>query len=200
MPADQALSLLLPEIIPVSRVFLTLAVLSTLLLLTAVWLGLDLGDVRQLDPVIQKQVSIHLLMGVAAIVGAVLVHAIVLTYFMGTGRWLEETSNAYQLANDWQKQSRELKWRVLPAMGTSLLLLISTGAFGGAADPASALGFKGFGPLSAAHVHLLVASVTVMFNLMVNVWEYNALSRNGQLVNEVLQEVRRMRTERGLPV
>jgi hypothetical protein len=119
---------------------------------------------------------------------------------MGTGRWLEETCTAYRLGDDWQTGSKNLKWQLYPAMVMSLLLLIVTGAFGGAADPASAVGFKGWGPVTAAQVHLAVAGLTLAVNAAVNIAEYLALSRNGRLVNEVLQEVRRIRTERGLEV
>ena len=60
--------------------------------------------------------------------------------------------------------------------------------------------FKGWGPLTAAQVHLSVAGLALAINAGVNFAEYVALSRNGRLVNEVLQEVRRIRKERGLEV
>lgn len=183
-----------------TRIFLTLAICSTGTLLTTFWLGLEVGDASVRSTAVQSRVAVHFLMGVGALVFAVLVHALVVTYFMGTGRWLEETCNAYRLGTAWQTGSKNLKWRLYPAMVTSLLLLIATGAFGGAADPASAVGFKGWGPLTAAQVHLAVAGLTLAVNAAVNIAEYVALSRNGQLVNEVLQEVRRIRTERGLDV
>src|SRR5438270_510356 len=101
---------------------------------------------------------------------------------------------------DWQVRSRDLKWRLHPAIIVSLALLILTGALGAAADPASAVGFRGIGPFTGAQVHLSIAIATLLVNAAVNVWEYRALSRNGQLVNEVLGEVRRIRAERGLEV
>ena len=183
-----------------TRIFLTLAICSTGTLLTALWLGLEIGDASLRASAVQSRVAVHFLTGVAALVFAVLVHALVVTYFMGTGRWLEETCTAYRLGDAWQTGSRNLKWRLYPAMVASLLLLIVTGASGGAADPASAVGFKGWGPLTAAQVHLAVASLTLAINAAVNIGEYVALRRNGRIVNEVLQEVRRMRLERGLEV
>jgi hypothetical protein len=183
-----------------TRIFLSLAICSTGTLLTALWLGLEVGDASVRATAVQSRVAVHFLTGVGALVFAVLLHALVVTYFMGTGRWLEETCTAYRLGAAWQTGSKNLKWRLYPAMVTSLLLLIVTGAFGGAADPASAVGFKGWGPLTAAQVHLAVAGVTLAVNAAVNIAEYVALSRNGRLVNEVLQEVRRIRSERGLEV
>jgi hypothetical protein len=183
-----------------ARIFLTLAICSALALAVALWLGLRIGDASVREAAVQSRVAVHFLTGVAALVLAVLVHALVITYFMGTGRWLEETCAAYRLGESWQARSRVLKWRLYPAIAGSLLLLIATGALGGAADPASAVGFKGVGPCTAAEVHLYAAAAMLAVNAAVNAFEYLALRRNGTLVNEVLAEVRRIRLERGLDV
>jgi hypothetical protein len=183
-----------------TRIFLTLAFCSTLTLLAALWLGLQVGDASSRASAVQSRVAVHFLTGVAALVFGVLVHALVVTYFMGTGRWLEETCTTYRLGDAWQTDSKNLKWRLYPAMVASLLLLIGTGASGGAADPASAVGFKGWGSLTAADVHLVIAGLTLGINAIVNIAEFAALRRNGRIVNEVLQQVRRIRLERGLEV
>jgi hypothetical protein len=183
-----------------TRIFLSLAVCSNLTLLAALCLGLTIEDASLRDAAVQSRVGVHFLTGVAAIVFGAFVHALVVTYFMGTGRWLEETCNAYRLGKSWHEASRGVKWKLYPALVTSLGLLIATGAFGTAADPASPVGFRGIGPFSAAQVHLSFAVVTLAVNLCVNVWEYSALYRNGKLVTEVLREVRRIRVERGLEV
>lgn len=183
-----------------TRIFLTLSIAATGTLLVALWLGLSIGDAAEPTPAAQHRVSVHFLTALGALVFAVLVHAIVLTYFMGTSRWLEETSNAYRLDAGWQQQSKDMKWKLYPAMVVALTMLIVTGAFGGAADPASAVGFRGWGPFSAAHIHLAFAVLTVLVNAMINAWEYSALRRNGRLVQDVLQQVRRIRVERGLDV
>ncbi|HTI51021.1 MAG TPA: hypothetical protein VL475_08720 [Planctomycetaceae bacterium] len=174
--------------------------MSTAALLATFWLGWQIGDATSRELATQGRVGVHFLTAVGALCFALLVHALVLTYFMGTGRWLEETCQAYRLGDEWQSRSRNLKWRMYPAMVLSLVLLIGTGALGGAADPASALGFQGIGGLTAAQLHLAVAAATLAFNAFVNVYEFLSLRRNGLLVNEVLGEVRRIRLERGLPV
>ena len=183
-----------------TRIFLTLATFSNLILAIALWLGLRIGDATQRDLAVQSRVAQHFLTGLAALVIGVLVHALVITYFMGTGRWLEETCKAYRLGDQWQARSRELKWRLYPALIAALVLLIVTGALGGAADPASAVGFRGIGPFAPNEVHLGVAVLTLCVNLAVNMLEYRALLRNGLIVTEVLAHVRRIRLELGLPV
>lgn len=178
------------------RIFTTLALLSTAGLATAFGYGLAIGDAKAPD----SGVDLHFGLAMIALILAALVHAIVLTYFMGTGRWMEETTKAYRLDERWRLGSNSLKYRTVPGMVVCLLLLVATGAFGAAADPASPVEFAGWGSLDAATVHLLVALLTLGLNLTVNFWEYIALDRNGLLVNEVLDEVRRIRLERGLPV
>lgn len=181
-----------------TRIFLTLASLSTLLLLAVFFLGLNIGDARLLES--QTLVSWHLLLALTGLVFAALVHALVLTYFMGTGRWLEDVSRAYQLDGHWRADSQRLKYRTLPLMTVCLLLLLTTVGFGAAADPASKSGFAGWFGLSASTWHMLVAAATLCFNFVANLREFHALERNGELIQEVLRKVREIRVARGLPV
>lgn len=182
------------------RTFATLAVIATALLVTALVLGLQIGDAKVVERAVQQRVSVHLLMGLAALVSTALVHAIVLTYFMGTGRWLEETCKAYKIDERYVNENQSLKYRTLPWMCVALGFLIATGGLGGAADPASTVAWKGIGPLSAKWLHFTAACTTLAVNLLVNVTEYLNIARNGRVVNDVLAEVRRIREERGLPV
>lgn len=181
-----------------TRIFLTLASVSTLLLLTVFGLGLNIGDPRSLES--QSLVSWHLMLALTGLVVAALVHALVLTYFMGTGRWMEDVSKAYQLDGHWRLESQRLKYRVMPWMTGGLLLLLITIGFGAAADPAARLGFSGWLGISASTWHLLVAITTLSVNVLANVREFQSLERNGELVREVVEKVREMRIARGLPV
>ncbi len=184
----------------VKRIFLTLAVIANLILIVAVVMGLQIGDVRSLEREVQSQVSLHMLIGLGALTFATFVHAILLTYFMGTGRWIEETSQAYALDLHWYQQNQKIKYGTIPGMVACLLLLITTGAVGAAADPATPVSLDGTLGLSGATIHFIVAVGTVIMNLLVNFLEFVAISRNGSIVENVLLEVRRIREERGLPV
>lgn len=183
-----------------NRIFLTLAILAGLAVLTAVVLGLQIGDAKSLDSAVQSQISRHLLVGVGALTFATLVHAVLLTYFMGTGRWIEETSHAYDLGSDWHQQNQKIKYGLLPAMTLCLVLLIATGALGAAADPATPVSLDGTFGLSGATIHFAVSITTAIVNLLVNVLEFAAISRNAAIIEGVLVQVRRIRLDRGLPV
>lgn len=182
------------------RIFLTLAVLANSALLTAVIMGLMVGTAESLDPVVQGRVSRHMLIGLGALTFATLVHAILFTYFMGTGRWLEETSQAYSLDRQWYQQNQKIKYGVLPGMTVCLLLLITTGALGAAADPATPVSLDGTLGLSGATIHFLTAVICLFANLIVNLLEFVAITRNARIIEGVLAEVHRIRVERGLPV
>ncbi|MEX0716834.1 MAG: hypothetical protein WD066_09615 [Planctomycetaceae bacterium] len=180
------------------RIFISLAVVSTVLLVATFVFGLWIEDPRDVGEAALAARRLHLLTALAGLLFASLVHAIVLTYFMGTGRWLEETSRAYRLDSSWFDESRALKHRTIPAMVGALALLILTAVFGAGADPASAVRFGEWFGLGPGTLHFLLAATTVGVNLVVNLLEYAALDRNGRLVDEVVAQVTRIRRDRGL--
>jgi hypothetical protein len=164
----------------VVRIFLPLALVSTVTLIAAMMLGLMIEDPKVATAAVQQGVQYHFLTALVALMSTTLVHAIVLTYFMGTGRWIEETSNAYRLPATFRSRSQTVKYRTVPAMVGAFLLLLCTGA--------------------PDKLHLAAAIISVIANIGVNYLEFLALERNGEIVDEVLDEVRRIRVEKGLAV
>ncbi len=183
-----------------SRIFLSLCMAGTAFVAIAFFLGLGIDDPTVNTLEVQQGISTHMLIGLGGLIFAALVHAIVFTYFMGTGRWLEETSRAYKLPEDFFASSQKIKYRILPGVTACILMLVLTGAFGGAADPASAVGFHGWFGFTPSTVHLTVAILTVLTNVAVSIHEFQSIERNGEIIEQVMNEVRRIRTERGLPV
>jgi hypothetical protein len=169
----------------VKRIFLALTVVSTSLLVASFVLGCEIGDIRSVSSWTRKLLSYHLLISVAALIFAALVHAVLLTYFMGTSRWIEEARQAYKFDARWSEENRRLKYRAIPTMVLCLLLLISN---------------IPLGAVASANVHLVVAILTLVVNLAVNAMEYAAIRRNGELIAAVVIEVRRIRETLGLPV
>ena len=183
-----------------TRIFITLSFCGTALLGLSVFLGLGIGDAATRDPAVQSAVGNHMMIGLGGLIFAALVHAICFTYFMGTGRWIEETSSAYKLADGFFRENQTIKYRTLPGMMSSIILLVLIGAFGAAADPASAVGFKGWFGMTPATIHLVIVIAAIAVNLAANVHEFRSIERNGEIIESVMDEVRRIRTERGLPV
>lgn len=177
----------------VKRIFLTLATISNLALATAFGLGWVIGDPGAPDRAVRQAVSLHLLVALGAALLCLLVHAIALTYFMGTGRWIEETCEAYRLGEAARQQNIRLKYRVIPGMVFCILLLIATGALGAMSDPGASRG-----KALPSVIHFTAACLTLGANLFVSFLQLSTISRNGTLVDAIVTEVREIRRSRGL--
>ena len=185
------------------RIFLTLAVLAHVTMIVALVLGLQIGDPMQdggRDPAVNARIGTHILVGLGALSGTMMVHALVFTYFMGTGRWLEETSTAYKLAPEWYQRNQKIKYGVLPGIFISFLVVIAAGSTGAVADPATVLSLEKTLGLSDATLHFAVALSACLVTAVINFMQFFAIAGNSAIVEGVLAEVRRIRIERGLPV
>jgi hypothetical protein len=100
-----------------TRIFLTLASLSIILLVAAMMLGLSMGDLYE-QPVPSHETlhwaTLHRLTGVAAALMVVFVESVVVTYFIGTSRWCKEVVETYQLDRASVLASNRLKRRTFP--------------------------------------------------------------------------------------
>src|SRR5436853_3388842 len=118
--------------ISMTRIFRSLAAIDGLLLLVAY----SLGTLSKLwDGVHQPQYRIywfHFLFGLTASLLTLLVHCLIFTYFLGTGRWVKEVKLAYNLPDaPLYKRTRELKRLVYPVALAAMLITIGTSAAGG---------------------------------------------------------------------
>ena len=138
--------------------------------------------------VYQQRFALHLLAGLFTAVLSLVVHSLALTYFMGTGRWVQEVVAAYRLPDSLWNQARQLKQRTFPFLLGSILLIIGTAALGAATD-------RG---LIDRNMHLAVAVLAISFNFWSYLREYVAIRANGELLDQIMGEVTRMRRERGL--
>src|SRR5260370_12807334 len=74
---------------------------------------------------------LHFLLGLAAAMMTLLVHCLIFTYFLGTGRWVKEVKLAYDLPDaPLPRLTRELKRRVFPPALFAMLTAIATGPAG----------------------------------------------------------------------
>jgi hypothetical protein len=185
------------------RIFLTLAILANLTMIVSLVLGLQIGDPMQdggLNAEVNARIGTHILLGLGALSGTMLVHALLFTYFMGTGRWIEETSAAYKLPDDFHKANQGVKYRILPGILISFFMVLSTGMLGAVADTATSVSLESITGLKDATLHFTMAVATWMVTLIINVTQYFSIMQNSNIVEAVLAEVRRIRLERGLEV
>lgn len=177
----------------VTRIFLVLSTIANASLLAAFAFGWRIGDIHSVSDAVRDASTLHFLTALGAALLAILVHAVAMTYFMGTGRWIEETSLAYRLGDEGHAANVRLKYRVIPGAVLCFALLLATGSFGAIADPASHVDV----PYSAT-IHFTLAVTTLAVNLLVSWVEWSNIARNGRLVEAIVEEVRRIRREKGL--
>jgi len=190
----------------VNRIFFPLALLAVAAVVGVMALGLylhqfDVRDARDADA--QRLATVHRLSGIAAGLVVLLVESVVVTYFIGTSRWCKEVSETYRLDPSFVARSNRLKRKTFPHAVAGMLTVVTIVALGGAADPAVDLpppplqNLIGLG-ISWADVHLFgavagLALIVFGFYVMAN----NLLA-NLDVINAVMTEVKRIRTERGL--
>ncbi|HLN33258.1 MAG TPA: hypothetical protein VK395_36355 [Gemmataceae bacterium] len=131
----------------------------------------------------------HFLIGLTTSMLTLLVHCLIFTYFLGTGRWVKEVKIAYGLADDpLPRLTRDLKRRVFPPALYAMLSAIATGAAGAAAQV----------QVSPWLLHASLACLTLVINFWAFGIEMSCLRTNGVVLEQVMREVDRLRAERGL--
>jgi hypothetical protein len=172
-----------------TRLFRIVATLTVVLLLSS----FGSGVVSWFREGSQKNTDIYLLhfvLGLTTALTTLFVHCLVLTYFLGTGRWVKEVCIAYGLPDDnLPKLTRDIKRRNTPPVILAMLVTIAAAAAGMAAQQQAWPGW----------VHLTLAVITLTLNLYAFWVESGNMQLNGRILDEVTTEVERIRAERGLP-
>ncbi len=152
-----------------------------------------LGWVSRLQDGAHRELSVyitHFAVGLLTALLTLLVHSIIFTYFLGTGRWVKEVGIAYKLPDQLlPKQTRELKRRVFPPALFAMLIVIAAAAAGQGAQ-------MGMWHWS---IHMTVATLTLLINGWAYRVEYRCLAENAVILESVMREVERIRAKEGLP-
>jgi hypothetical protein len=191
-----------------TRIFSSLAVFAVVCLLATFLVGWSLrsGNMHDIkDVTTQQRGTIHRLAGIATGVYVILVDSIVVTYFIGTSRWCKEVVDTYHLDPQLVVRANRLKRRTFPIAVISMLVAVSIVALGGAADPGAimpkpetALHAPLLAGVTWREIHLLAAVVGILAIVYGFYRAWNNIQANHELIDEVLTDVKRIRTERGL--
>jgi hypothetical protein len=170
------------------RTFPALASLTGLALLATFAVGLVRGfapaALDRIDPLL------HFKLGLFTIILNLGVHCLIFIYFLGTGRWVKEVAGAYDIPDaPLPRLTRELKRRSFPPALFAMLVPIAAAAAG---QGTSLLGWPW-------QIHLGLGILSLLVNGWAFVVEYRCVVENARVLHEVLQEVDRIRTARGLP-
>jgi MFS family permease len=167
-----------------------------MLFAAAIILGLSIGDLYA-NPVATSTIEWrgrHMLIGVAAALAVVFVESIIVTYFIGTGRWCKEVTETYQLPRGDLVESTRLKRRTFPLAVVGMLTVVGVSALGAASDP----GTHRPGTADMATWHLAAA----FGGLAVVAWTYYQawlnISAQQRVIERIVAQVQRIRRELGL--
>lgn len=179
-----------------TRILLTLASLSMLLLVGALLAGFSIGDIYA-QPVSEDTLqwaTVHRLTGLAAALGVVFVESIIVTYFIGTSRWCKEVVETYHFDPEYVRASNRLKRRTFPWALAGMLVVVGVIALGAASDPPARLA----DPEAWSYWHLAGALVGVVFIAWTYLVAWNNVVANHAIIERLVAEVCRVRQERGL--
>ncbi len=181
----------------VTRIFTTLVWFALVMMGAALVLGLWLGDLHvDHSEETLRWATVHRLTGVATALVVVLVNSIVVTYFIGTSRWCKEVGETYGLDRSFILRSNQLKRRTFPWAVVGMLTVVGVIALGGAADPATGRP----GTEDWVTPHLLGALTGLVLVGWVFWIEWQNIAQNQRVIADVMAEVRRIRTAKGLEV
>jgi hypothetical protein len=142
----------------------------------------------------RSRMTLHLLLGSAAALMAILVNSITITYFVGTSRWCREVCETYQLPADLVEQSAKLKRRTFPWALVGVLTVIGIVGLGAAADASGANHVR-----SAAFVmpHYLAAMAGIVV-IAISFWvQQQRIAENYAIIEQILAHVKAIRESRG---
>ena len=171
----------------VTRTFTTLAIVILILFAGTIAAGLILF--AQDGAEAKQEYLVHFYLGLTTSMVVLLVHCLIFTYLLGTGRWVKEVGLAYQLPDQpYPKWTRELKRQTFPPALFAMLSVIAAAAAGAGAEV----------KIWPWYLHAMLAAFTVVVNLWAFRIEYRNLQTNAGIIVAVLEEVDRIRIQQGL--
>ncbi|RLS69569.1 MAG: hypothetical protein DWI01_08190 [Planctomycetota bacterium] len=179
------------------RVYSRAAMFAVALMLATALLGLWIGDLHgQTDRAVLRWGTVHRLSGVFAALMVVLVNSMAVTYFIGTGRWCREVVETYGLSAALTQRAKAIKRAAFPGSVIGMLAVVGIVALGGAADPATGRP----GTQNWVTPHLVGAMALAALIAWCFQSQLPRIRRQQALIEEVLDEVRVIRRDRGLDV
>ena len=184
-----------------NRIAAVLAVVAGLFLTISVVTGacLLMGDIRNpADRTAFQFMSVHRLAGIAGGVVILLVNSVVVTYFIGTSRWIKEVCDTYRLPATFSDRSTRLKRQTFPASLVSMLTILGIATLGAIADPMAYHHLKAPEGISWGMLHLSAVCVGMFVMGYCYYMQRRNILANQGIINEVVAEVQQVRAARGL--
>jgi hypothetical protein len=152
-----------------------------------------LKSARDRYDAVSRPMWAHVLLGTAAALVTVLVNSIAVTYFIGTSRWCKEVSDTFGLDPAYAQRSARIKRQSFPWSLLGILTILGVIALGAAADVHGSNRERA----SAFVMPHYIAALAGMVIIGLAFWmQAQKMLANGELINEIMQQVQRARDER----
>ena len=139
--------------------------------------------------------TLHMLLGSAASLMAILVSSITITYFIGTSRWCKEVCDTYRIEGALAERAAKIKRSAFPWALAGVLTIIAIVALGAAADPSGA-NFERSASLVLPHYIAAIIGLVIVAGCF---WmQTQRIAENYQTIEEILGEVNRIREEKNV--
>ena len=148
---------------------------------------------------VERWKSVHFLSGLLSAVVVMFVAGVAITYFVGTSRWCREVVDAYHLDIELARASARLKRRTFPVVVTAMVGLVVVAALGGASDPGANLQLEPPGSLGWNDIHFAAALLVLFLVAWAYYVAWSNITEHQHVMTKIMDEVKRIRAERGLP-
>jgi hypothetical protein len=125
----------------------------------------------------------HTLTGVMATMTCCAVHCIVFTYFMATAKWVQHAVSVKRLDPELTGPTRSFRAQAFPAALLAIAVVFVAAVLGAAHENYAI----------PRDWHELMALVAIVVNAAVAWIEYRAITRNGRLIDDVLERIQQQK-------
>jgi hypothetical protein len=172
-----------------TRIFPILAILVFALMTAALVTGFLSQKGGGVGPPEQPIFLLHFILGLFTAIAVLMIHCLIFTYFLGTGRWVKEVTREYRLPDEpLHRLTRDLKRKTFPPALSAMLVTIATTAAGAG--------------VQMANWPWLTHAAGAAASLLVNCWaffiEFRNVRANLMVIDQVMVEVERLRSQLGL--
>lgn len=145
---------------------------------------------------IETRAIVHILLGVASALVAVLVNSICMTYFVGTSRWIREVVETYDFPPAWIEEANRVKRGTFPWALGGMLTAVGIIALGAAAHP----GTIREGTANWVTPHMIGAMLGTAFIAYAFFVQHQRISANFEIIQRIVAKVKEVRQAKGLDV